>query len=418
MRRSFGWSSSPRNAAPASRTEPIDVDLLFDEPTVALRGPVEPGDLVKIGPAAEDLADRYEYHLDFPGHALDPGLRLRALGAAPARGEPRRRSMHTSRPTRPPGQARPAVLALLHLQRLEQPARGRLGDDPARLRREDAARGADGGARVGRLQPARGRRAGRLGRREARARRRTPAGRLPGRRLARELLRRGALRRQLRPSRASAATTRAGRTSSSTRRSHDPERPGSGASRVPVDRVRGPLGRAPGRLLQRPHRPEPEAPVDRADRAGPRAGGRGATPCPRAASSGRARPTSSARGRRRAPRARSGWLHEPAADAARRSPPSSRSRFFAVAARPGARSRRFGSRAAARGVRSSSAAGRMYVERPRALPRHRAPVHPAHRRHLDPPSARLRRLRPARGRCRRARRPERSCCSWSRSGRR
>jgi hypothetical protein len=52
---------------------PLDVDLLFDEPTVALRGPWG-GDLVKIAPAAEDLSpERFEYHLDFPGNALDPG---------------------------------------------------------------------------------------------------------------------------------------------------------------------------------------------------------------------------------------------------------------------------------------------------------------------------------------------------------
>jgi hypothetical protein len=52
--------------------EPIDVDLLFDEPTVALRGPWG-RDLVKIAPAARDLSpQRYEYHLDFPGNALDP----------------------------------------------------------------------------------------------------------------------------------------------------------------------------------------------------------------------------------------------------------------------------------------------------------------------------------------------------------
>ena len=51
---------------------PIDVNLLFDEPTVALRGPWG-NDLVKIGPSAKDLAGLYEYHLDFPGSALDPG---------------------------------------------------------------------------------------------------------------------------------------------------------------------------------------------------------------------------------------------------------------------------------------------------------------------------------------------------------
>jgi hypothetical protein len=53
--------------------EPIDVNVLFDEPTVALRGPWG-RDLVKIAPPADDLtAERYEYHLDFPGNALHPG---------------------------------------------------------------------------------------------------------------------------------------------------------------------------------------------------------------------------------------------------------------------------------------------------------------------------------------------------------
>jgi hypothetical protein len=69
---------------------PTDVDLLFDEPTVALRGPWKPTDLVKIAPSATDLLNRFEYHLDFPGDALDAGCdyerwakRLTA-GAAPA----------------------------------------------------------------------------------------------------------------------------------------------------------------------------------------------------------------------------------------------------------------------------------------------------------------------------------------------
>jgi Vacuolar protein sorting-associated protein 62 len=53
---------------------PIDVNLLFDEPTVALRGPWGGADLIKVAPTASDLAaGLYEYHLDFPGHALDPG---------------------------------------------------------------------------------------------------------------------------------------------------------------------------------------------------------------------------------------------------------------------------------------------------------------------------------------------------------
>ena len=53
---------------------PIDVDALFGQPTVALRGPWGGGDLVKIGPTAKDLSKGFfDYHLDFPGDALHPG---------------------------------------------------------------------------------------------------------------------------------------------------------------------------------------------------------------------------------------------------------------------------------------------------------------------------------------------------------
>ena len=58
---------------PGEPFEPTDVDVLFDEQTVALRGPWNPTDLVKIGPSAEDLVGRFDYHLDFPGSALHPG---------------------------------------------------------------------------------------------------------------------------------------------------------------------------------------------------------------------------------------------------------------------------------------------------------------------------------------------------------
>jgi hypothetical protein len=59
---------------PGEPYEPMDVNTLFGQPTVALRGPWNPNDLVKIGPTAEDLSRRlYEYHLDFPGNALEPG---------------------------------------------------------------------------------------------------------------------------------------------------------------------------------------------------------------------------------------------------------------------------------------------------------------------------------------------------------
>jgi hypothetical protein len=58
---------------PGEPYRPLDVDKLFGDKTVALRGPWNPSDLVKIGPSADNLVDLYEYHLDFPGHALEPG---------------------------------------------------------------------------------------------------------------------------------------------------------------------------------------------------------------------------------------------------------------------------------------------------------------------------------------------------------
>jgi hypothetical protein len=63
----------PERCGPGEPYEPIDVDLLFGEPTVSLRGPWNPADLVKIAPSEDDLVGRFEYHLDFPGNALDPG---------------------------------------------------------------------------------------------------------------------------------------------------------------------------------------------------------------------------------------------------------------------------------------------------------------------------------------------------------
>jgi hypothetical protein len=58
---------------PGESYDPMDVNALLGQPTVALRGPWNPTDLVKIGPTAKDLAGRYEYHLDFPGDPLHPG---------------------------------------------------------------------------------------------------------------------------------------------------------------------------------------------------------------------------------------------------------------------------------------------------------------------------------------------------------
>jgi hypothetical protein len=91
--------NKPRNGMPVVRLveqaeecgrgepyEPIDVDALFHEPTVALRGPWG-RDLVKIAPSARDLSpQRYEYHLDFPGDALDPGCGYERWGRRVTKG--------------------------------------------------------------------------------------------------------------------------------------------------------------------------------------------------------------------------------------------------------------------------------------------------------------------------------------------
>jgi hypothetical protein len=51
--------------------EPIDVDALFGDDGVALRGPWSGANLVEVGPRVSDLAQgRYGYALDFPGDAL------------------------------------------------------------------------------------------------------------------------------------------------------------------------------------------------------------------------------------------------------------------------------------------------------------------------------------------------------------
>ncbi len=130
---------------PGEPYEPLDVDVLFDEPTVALRGPWSPPETGRVAPSADDLVGRLGYFLDFPGDALDPECDYERWARASPR-EPLRPSTRTSRPTRHTPGTRAPVLALLRVQRLQQPARGRLGDDPARLRRPRRARGARRGA--------------------------------------------------------------------------------------------------------------------------------------------------------------------------------------------------------------------------------------------------------------------------------
>ncbi|MBB5791409.1 Vps62-related protein [Jiangella mangrovi] len=53
---------------------PVDVDVVMDNDGVALRGPWTQNDLVEIAPSEERIGTGLlEYHLDFPGDALNPG---------------------------------------------------------------------------------------------------------------------------------------------------------------------------------------------------------------------------------------------------------------------------------------------------------------------------------------------------------
>ena len=66
--------ATDRECGPGEAYLPMDIDTLLGNATVALRGPWGGGDLVKIAPSGEDLAGGlYDYHLDFPGDALNPG---------------------------------------------------------------------------------------------------------------------------------------------------------------------------------------------------------------------------------------------------------------------------------------------------------------------------------------------------------
>ena len=277
----------PEECGPGEPYEPMDVNLLFGERTVALRGPWNSTDLVKIGPDREDLAGLYEYHLDFPGSPLQPGCGYeRWARRLVERVRAHRLRTRRHRP-RLPRQAGAAVLVLLRVQRLQQHARGRLGDDPARLRRGRRRRRARRTITRPRSDTARTR--ARSGRRGATTSSRSSTARIRSCSPRPGPTRTSSPRRSTsaaRRTRASAATTRGGRTSSSGRRcgrSRAIRRP---RRRVSVDHVRGPVGRAPEGVLQRPDRAEPEGSVDCADRVGGRGGATAATGSRRPACSG------------------------------------------------------------------------------------------------------------------------------------
>ena len=94
----------PEECGPGEPYLPTDVDVLFGEPTVALRGPWNRTDLVKIGPDGDRPRQPLRVPPRLPRRPAQRRLRLRALGPAPDR----RGRSRPSTPTSPPTPATPA----------------------------------------------------------------------------------------------------------------------------------------------------------------------------------------------------------------------------------------------------------------------------------------------------------------------
>ena len=200
-----------------------------------------------------------------PGRSPRSRMRLPSLGDAAHRRERADRVRARRLRACVPGESLSPVLALLPVQRLQQHARRRLGDDPARLRRERCRGGARAEAGRDRIQRARGRRASVVGWRQAGHRRRHAPGDVSSRWLARQQVQRSTLARQLgggwRWVRRHAWSPHGADAESG----DHPRRSEDSRVGVPVDCVRGALGRAPVGVLQRADGSEHEDPVDEAD---------------------------------------------------------------------------------------------------------------------------------------------------------
>ena len=212
---------------------PTDVDLLFGEPTVALRGPWNRTDLVKIAPVGAGSRRSLRVPPRLSGRSARRRAATTSAGRNGSRGARAGRLRARGDRARPPGQGRAPVLALLPLQRLQQHARGRLGDDPAELRRGGrGGRPRQGSVEVGysahegatrspgsddKLEVVDGTQAGRCIRRPARTR--TSTARRSG----------SAARRK----RASAATTPGAASRALAARGDDPERPAAAEKAFP-----------------------------------------------------------------------------------------------------------------------------------------------------------------------------------------
>ena len=252
---------------PGRALPPMDVDALFGQPTVALRGPWNAPTSSRSGrPRTISRAGLYEYHLDFPGDALEPGCDYERWARRVTEGHEPTVYAHVA--TDP---AHPGRLALQYWLFYAYNDWNNLheGDWEMIQLVFDAD---DARAMRSRRAPTRSATASTKG-----PRRRTGA---PTSSTSSTAPIRSCTRR---PARTRTSSTKALFLGSSAEQGvgcdnttgphddlrpdgrHDPERPGPGSRRVPLDRLPGPLGRAAAGVLQRPDGPEPEDAVDAAD---------------------------------------------------------------------------------------------------------------------------------------------------------
>ena len=91
-----------RQLRPGRAYVPINVDVLFDEPTVALRGPWARPTWSRSRPTADDLRRPLRVPPRLPGNPLDPGCDYEQWARAHHRGDARRVRARRDR-ARPPG---------------------------------------------------------------------------------------------------------------------------------------------------------------------------------------------------------------------------------------------------------------------------------------------------------------------------
>ena len=184
---------------PGEPYDPLDVDLLLaDEPTVALRGPWSRTDLVKIGPRAEDLRNRFEYHLDFPGDPLDAGCDYELWSKRLAAGSDPTVYAHVATEPAYPGELALQYWFFYAFNDFNNTHEGDWEMIQLLFDADDAGDALDGEpVSVGYSSHEGAEKAPSWGDEKLDARRRDPPDRLPGRRLTREQVHRGALPREL-----------------------------------------------------------------------------------------------------------------------------------------------------------------------------------------------------------------------------